>query len=281
MSKKKNGSEETAIVNWDAQLALEATTAMEQEASTAIGSRIKITDGDMELPDGSPVPGNAIACVILDSMIEHVYYTSTYDPDAPDAPECFALGRDEEKLTPHKVVVEAGTKKSDVCKGCTLNDWGTSERGRGKACKSVRRLAVVVAGTLADEGEGKFSAHTPKELAGESVMSLKVPVTSVKAFASYVRLIGSTLKRPPAGVVTRIRTEKDKKTKFKILFECLGKVDDAHMRTVITHKAAAQSLLEQPYAAPEEKAKGKGKGKKGAKGKPGKGTSKGPSTEKF
>jgi len=50
------------------------------------------------------------------------------------------------------------------------------------------------------------------------VAALRIPVTSVKGFATYVQTVASTIKRPLAGVVTKIALVPDPKTQFKIQF---------------------------------------------------------------
>src|SRR5271170_6510523 len=97
----------TAIVNYEAELAEQAQIAAGMEASTASGQFFGLRAGVLTYND-APLPNNEMAVVILDGVLENVFYEGAYDPDTPQSPMCFAFGRDEATMAPHELVITAG-----------------------------------------------------------------------------------------------------------------------------------------------------------------------------
>src|SRR3989304_573996 len=104
-------------VKWDEEMARQAQVAADMENSVATGQFFSTQGGTLSW-NGMPMPNNMMAVIILDSILENVYYTGNYDPENPQGPTCFAFGRDDASLAPHKVVVENKTAQSDVCHDC-------------------------------------------------------------------------------------------------------------------------------------------------------------------
>jgi DNA-directed RNA polymerase alpha subunit len=93
---------------------------------------------------------------------------------------------------------------------------GSADTGKGKACKNVRRLALVAEDAL----------ESAEDLAIAEVRTLKVPVMSGKGWANYVRnTLGEDLQRPYWGVVTTISLMPDPKSQFKVVFELKELID--------------------------------------------------------
>ena len=130
-----------------------------------------------------------------------------------------------------------------------MNEWGTADVGEGKACKSVRRLAVLVAGTLGDDGRGKFTPFSPDELTKADIYLIKVPVMSVKGYAQYVRALSETIKRPPHGVFSKLYLVPDTKSQFRVMVEALGKVEASHLPAIMGRREEAIKMLEAPHLA--------------------------------
>lgn len=243
MAKK---STSTALTAWDEELARQAEIAAALEANAGGGQFFSIRGGVLSWQD-APLPNNEMAVVILDSIFENVYYEGQYDPDTPQAPTCFAFAKEEDALTPHEIVVKAGQAQStDGCKGCEHNEWGSADRGRGKACRNTRRLAMLPAGTFARDG--KFTMFTePEHYATTAIGFMKLPVTSVKGYANFVRQVAGALRRPPAGIVTRVSVVADPKTQFKVLFEPMEKVPNELMEAVLARRNEVDPLMDFPY----------------------------------
>jgi hypothetical protein len=237
-------SESTALVNWEDELAKQAEIAATMEANAGGGQFFSMKGGQLSFND-SPMPGNQMATVILDSIFENVYYEGRYDPENPAPPTCFAFGRDE-NMSPHEVVVKAGQAQHSTCKGCPMNEWGSSEVGRGKACRNTRRLALIPAGTF--DSHNRFQAiNDPDHFSSAAIAYMKLPVTSVKSYASFVKQLAGALRRPPHGVFTRVRVEPDPKTQFRVIFEPLAQIPNEILPIIMKRHEEAKSLIEFPY----------------------------------
>lgn len=239
-----------AVATWDEELARQAEIAASMEESSGGGQFFSLKSGILSWND-APLPGNQMVVIILDSVLENVYYGTEYDPDNPAGPECFAFGRSEKEMEPHIIVKEAGQAVSDVCAGCEMNEFGSADRGRGKACRNTRRLAMIPAGTF--NNQGKLELFDEDEhYESTTIGFMKLPVTSVRGYANFVKQIASTLKRPPFGVVTKVSVAPDAKSQFRVLFEPMGQVPDELMAIIIERNKEASSTIDFPYQLDEE-----------------------------
>lgn len=240
-------SKTTAIANWDEQLAKQAQIAAAAEESTATGQFFSIKSGVLSF-GGSPIPGNQMAVVVLDSIFETVYYEGDYDPDSPQGPKAFALGRDEKTLTWHEN--SAPEFAGQLCSESEVCEWGSAPKGRGKAARETRRIAMIPAGTI---NEGKFKQFTSEEQFTDSQIAyMKLPVTSVKGYATFVKQLAGALRRPPHGVFTRVSVVPDPSTQFKVVFEPLGQVPNELMSVIMARHQEAVDSIEFPYGKYEE-----------------------------
>jgi hypothetical protein len=254
---KKPGTE---LANWSEQLAKDAAVAAKLEESTSTSSFFSTKSGVLSF-DGAPVPGNTMAVIVLDHVLETLYYEGKYDQDNPQGPVAFALGRDEKTMVWHENSREdyAGKlcSESDVC------DWGSAETGRGKAAREVRRLMMIPAGTFEN---GRFKPFTKNDqIMDSAIAGLKIPVMSVKGFAGFVKQAAAALKRPPYGLFTKVSVVPDVQSQFKVIFEVLSEVPDDLMGSVLARKGECQDALTAPFAPwtePEAPSAPKGRGAK-------------------
>lgn len=147
----QNGVEKgKEVTSWKAKLAVEAEQAAQSEASSGGGKFFSMKAGQLSF-DNEKIKGNHIAVIILDHIFETVYYEGEYDPDNQQGPTAFALGRDEKELRWHENSREdfAG----ELCSESEVCQWGSADKGRGKAARETRRLAVIPAGKLDRDGE--------------------------------------------------------------------------------------------------------------------------------
>jgi hypothetical protein len=128
--------------------------------------------------------------------------------------------------------------------------------GRGKACKNVRRLALVTSDALA----------SAEDLKDTEVRVLKVPVMSVKGWALYVKnTLKEELRRPYWGVVTTIKVVPDPKSQFRVVFTFKELIDfDDDLYEALEKKMAEiKPQITAPYvkmeAAPEPAPRGRGR----------------------
>lgn len=240
----------TALAKWDAELAKYAEIAASMEANTGGGQFFSTKGGILSWQD-APLPDNQMAVVILDSVLENVFYEGRYDPDTPQSPTCFAFGRDEKQMSPHQIIVESGSQQYDQCTGCPMNEFGTSEVGKGKACRNTRRLGMIPAGVF--NAAGKFELIDDEEhFTSTAVGFMKLPVTSVKGYASFVKQVAGALKRPPFGIITKVKVVPDPKSQFKVIFEPIMTIPDELMGIILQRHEEVKSTIDFPYAPNEE-----------------------------
>lgn len=238
----------TALVSWEDQLAKEAEVAAKMEESSAGGQFFSVKGGQLSW-GGNPFPNNEMAVIIVDSIFETVYYEGKYDPDEVQGPTAFAFGRVQEDMTWHENSREdfAGQlcSESEVCK------WGSADVGKGKAARETRRLAMIPAGHFDKNGDFEM-IEDEDHFANTQIGFMRLPVTSVKGYASFVKQVAGTLKRPPYGIITKVKVVPDPKTQFKVLFEPIMTIPDDFMEVVVERHNEAMSIIDFPYAPYEE-----------------------------
>lgn len=255
-AKKATG---TALQPWEQRMAEKAAAAAESAASTGGSTKTIGTRGGVFTIDGAEVDGNSLNLIVLDFVVDVTLYDDSFDSDEIVPPKASALGRDE------KTLVWADNSHPDYA-GNLLKDteefqWGSADKGKGKAAKSRRRLIVVP--------ESYFDDPSHPDNAPRKLM---VPVTSGKEWDKYVKDIKSGHNRPPCGVVTEITISSHPKFQFQLKFKMVGVVEDEHMQEVLdlSDSDSIQEDLFRPYAdydaEPEEKPAGRGAGKAQAKG---------------
>lgn len=237
----------TAVAKWDEELARQAQMAAAVEESTATGQFFSLKSGVLSFND-APLPNNEMAVVILDGILETVYYEGKYDPDEPQGPVAFAFGRDEKTLTWHENSAPEFAGK--LCSESEVCEWGSAETGRGKAARETRRLAMIPAGTFEN---GKFKAFTDEEqFESAAIAYMKLPVTSVKGYAGFVKQVVGALKRPPHAIFTKVKVVPDPKSQFRVVFEPLSQVPDDLLGIIMQRHEEAKASIEFPYPRYDE-----------------------------
>lgn len=254
----------TALVSWEAELAEEAKLAAGIESNVGGGAWLStqscmLTLGDVQLA------GNAIAVIVVSHLIENSYYDVPFDREAISPPKCFALGYDELKLTPHEAVTARNQEENDMCAGCPQNQYGTAlrangGRGKGKACGNRRRLALMIVGELSGSGntvdlyQGQDGLVDVNYYATAQVLGLKVPPSSLKGWALYVKQLSSTLKCPPWAVFTKVSLIPDPRVQQRLVFSPLPQTGTMDSRVpvkllpIIKDRIAdAKRLIETPF----------------------------------
>lgn len=218
---------------WDDQLAQYAQEA--SEAVDAGGQFISLQAGVISIND-EPVKDNKLKVIVEDFRYENLYYKGKFNPKEPRPPVCFALGKDKNTLAPHPDSTEP---QAADCAHCPKNQFGSSEnpdRPDGKACKNTRRLGLISADI------------PPADIPTTEVLYLKTPVTSSKAWDSYVKAVSAMFKRPPFGVVTEIGVKPDKNSQFVVTFRPLGLLPEEYLGPVIQKHEIVSEMIEFPYS---------------------------------
>lgn len=229
---KKTG----AVNKYDEELAQFAQQYATMEDGATGSLPFISTKGGRLTFNGGEVPEGRMNVIVLDHILENHYYADAYDPDNPSSPVCFAFGRKDEEMEPHE---KSSEPQCETCKGCPMNEFGSADRGRGKACKNIRRLALITE----DELENVEDAQ---------VAYLKVSVTSVKAWAGYVQQLAKVMNIPPFAAVTEVSIIPDPKSQFKLQFKLVEQITDkAIIKELIAKRGSIQQELVTPYQAYE------------------------------
>lgn len=243
-------STSTAVATWDEELAKQAEIAAGMEQSTATGQFFSLRSGQLSWQD-APLPGNQMVVIILDSIFETVYYEGAYDPDTPQGPVAFAFGRDQATLVWHENSSPEFAGK--LCSESEVCEWGSADTGRGKAARETRRLAMIPAGTFDQNGKLQL-IEDEDHYATTAIGFMKLPVTSVKGYAAFVKQITGALKRPPHGVVTKVKVVPDPKSQFKVVFEPIMSVPNELMAAIMQRHEEAKATIDFPYQPYDEEA---------------------------
>jgi hypothetical protein len=235
--------EGTDLVDWEAKMMQEAkdVAAVERPSVGILSFR-----GGILTYEGNEVPGNEMPCIIIASAFENRYYIDAWDPDNIESPDCFALGLATEGkvpvMAPHENVLRP---LNSTCKGCKMNEWGsdTSRPGaKGKACKEIRRLALIP----------YKEDLTAEEITNAEVALAKIPVTSVKHWANFVNFVGAKYNRPPWAVAAKISVKPHAKTQIEVGFEFLAPMPTELLSVLNAKREATVPTMMVPYDSKAE-----------------------------
>lgn len=177
------------MAEYRAKLADRAKT-VQQEITAAPTNVIRTKGRVFTMPDGTTNPG-PLSCVIIDFLAFNSLFKGIYNPQVPQPPICWAVGR-ADILTPSTNAPEPQNSGGD-CAACPKNQWGSAPNGgKGKACKNQYKLALIPA---------DLKSPDPSKL-----YTLNVSPTGIKVFSAFVRRITKSLgdEALPIRVVTEI-----------------------------------------------------------------------------
>lgn len=248
MAKTPAKKKKTGVANWKQQMQHEAEAAKGMEKGVGASNFFSTKNGKLSYND-QDLPNNEMPVIVVDYILENTYYTEEYDPNNPSSPDCYAFGRDEDTMAPHE---EAPDPQAKLCVNCEWNKFGTADRGKGKACRNSRRLALTPAGAIE---EGEIVVNDDSEYYETSDIGfLKIPPTSLKGWAAYVRDIYSRFKTPPMGVITHVKLVPDEADQFHIVFSHNGEITDGMGQILYQRQQMLRDAgdLEQPYQQIED-----------------------------
>jgi hypothetical protein len=258
MAAKKSGG--TQVANYDEELAKLAGQSAGLTDSGGGGRFFSTRAGVLQFDDVA-LPGNQMCAIVGAWCLENVYYAEAFDPDNRTPPTCFAFCKnpdEKDEMSPPDIVDEEDVfeRQSDLCKTCPQNEWGSARSGRGKACGNRRRLALLPAGTYKSAGRGGgFELELIEDDEHFRTCEeafLKVPVTSGKAFDSYVKDVADQLKKPLFAVYTRIYLTPDPKSQFKVNFELIEPVEKELLPVLMERYRKLHESIDFPYTPFEE-----------------------------
>jgi hypothetical protein len=192
---------------------------------------------------GKAVP-HKLDVIIVDLLAEpsRQFYASKYDPNAQATlPDCWS----NDGKTPD---LKAAGKPASSCAACPKNVEGSGENGKGRACRYLRRIAVLVAGDSSGE---VYQMQIPAgSLFGKGV-------DSVHPFESYKKFLLANGEAVDT-VVTRVMYDLDADT-MKLKFQPVRHLTDveagfidAAQEDPETKRYVGLSVIEAGAAKPAE-----------------------------
>lgn len=172
-------------------------------------------------------PSMDIVVVNAAPHVGRAFYLKSYDPNATDSPDCWS----NDGLTPD---AKARLPQARSCAVCPKNIAG-SGKGNSRACRYLRRLAVVLANNIADS----------------DVYQLQLPSTSLfgkgpsnaMSLDAYVKQLDG-YRRAITGVVTEMRFDPDSESP-KLYFRAVRPLEDDERAAVAAHmnSSAAEAAI--------------------------------------
>jgi hypothetical protein len=245
------------IVSYDKEWAEQADRYAAQEKIRS-GTFLSMRGGVLSFGD-EELPGNQACVIILDAVKENTYYDHKFDPNQAASPICYAFGRGDEPMAPHHTMqadLSYFQPQASECSVCPKNEWGSADKGRGKACQNRRRLALIPAGYYQPKrGTRDMDLELfddEKHFKTADIAYLKLSVGSVKEWGKYVNQIAASIHRPPHGVITRLYVEPDPKFQFVAKFEMIEQVPDTLAQVIMGRHEEAVKTVMQGYMVPEK-----------------------------
>lgn len=235
------------VTTWKEQLAGYADEALEEVG--AGGGQFISTRGGVLSIGGAPVPGNEMAVIIMDSIHENQYYTTAWDGNTVASPVCYAFSRTGKEMQPCK---EAETPQYTECAGCQWAEWGSDDKGKGKACKEVRRLAIMSIGSFNKARDLVIMDDAADYIPTAEIVYLKVPVTSVKNFTNFVKSVGTINRLPPYSVIARVAIVPGVPA-WKLLFERVADVPEELIPAILERRKEVTATIDFSYPIIEDK----------------------------
>lgn len=248
----------TEITKYEDAWQAVAKRETERMRADAGGLTITTAGGVFKVGD-DPVAGNALCVVVLDAAYVNAYYKGKWEAGQEvTPPHCFAMSLEKDELAPHPSMESAPyfEAQSSDCAKCPMNQYGTADVGKGKACKNRMRLALIDAGSFV-KVKGTRSEWQPEIIEEEDhyrdapMMYLNVPPTSMKAFQRYVKQAAEVYGRPTSGLITRIDSKPMGTGGFELTFETLEQFPAEYYPTLSARHAEATEAVLKPFAAPD------------------------------
>lgn len=138
--------------------------------------------------DGNAMPSIDVVLVQANPMPSKIFYAKQYEEGANDTPDCFS----NDGVKPD---VSVQNPVNPICASCPNNVWGSRITPAGKksrACSDARRMAVVFANDLNENGDDCMK------------LLLRVPPASLNPLKDYAEKVLAPKGIPFFGIVTRI-----------------------------------------------------------------------------
>lgn len=156
------------------------------------GNRLTLeATGDFVLPDGMNL-GNEIQVIVVDFVSRNNFYSVPYNRENPTPPDCYAIGRVIADMAPEN---DSPSPQHDNCRTCPLNQFGSGNNGKSKACQNRRLLAVLVVDPENPE------AHNAPDA---PIYTLDLSPSNIKSFDGAVAHVARSLAGPPIKAILTV-----------------------------------------------------------------------------
>ena len=215
------------VASW--KQALEVAAATASDAAVADVTTISTKAGMLTLGD-KQFPGNKVQCIPVAYVVEKAYYDQAYDADKIVSPKCFAISDSAERMEPHDNVKEP---QAHNCAECEWAKFGTAAQGKGPACKTRIKLALISAS----------DNPSPEEIGRAKMVTIKSPPTSAKNWYQYLGMLGSKGLAPWC-MVSEISTQPSK-FMFSMNFAAVNQLrDEAQLAAAYARAQEGEKFLQ-------------------------------------
>jgi len=250
----------TELVHWKDRMAV--LTKQTKLAEKPAGGFISFKGGRMTMGD-ELIPGDKLRCIIIDYRKDYEFYPNAYDSKVQAIPTCYAIVRPHEVLTPWTYdplndtwTTEASDPQVEqgvACDDCPRFQWGSDLRGgKGKACKTSRRLHVFAADDCTN----------PSDVARAAYMTMIPPATSIDNFQKVANQITGVLDVPIFGAVVEISVAPHDRFLFMVHFKIIEQIKDDGLMMALLQRH--ESISAKPVNMPKPDADDAEKAARGA-----------------
>jgi hypothetical protein len=179
--------------------------------------------------------GHSMDVVVLDALAARHYYAGAYQPDTVTSPECYSF----DGIAPHP---EAQDKQSPDCANCQLNQFGSAQNAKGKACKEGYKLALINA--IAVE-KGKIETA--------EIATAKLSVTASKGFAKIAAAFAARYDGILFGAILRMEVKAHPTNQYQIEWTVVEELSPDDIEQLGARYVDAHKLLTAPYPKNEDR----------------------------
>lgn len=183
----------TSLANIDAELAQEAALLKQRIGQSSSRAITVDPTGNFKTPEGLDL-GNTIKIVVLDFISANRFYPNPFIKGNPTPPACYALGRVIAEMQPED---DSPDKQNKDCASCSLNQFGSGQNGKSKACKNTRDIAFLL---VDDENDEHNNEDAP-------IYTMSLPPTAIRPFDGAVGAVARALGGPPVKAILTVTGE--------------------------------------------------------------------------
>lgn len=225
--------------------------AATKEAEKPKGGFITLKGGRMTW-NGEAFPGDKINAVIIDYRFDNELYEEKYDSKKVAIPICYSVARPGEEMVPSPDSLkpqgwpegEEQGQPGGTCEECWAFQWQSADggKGKGKACKTSRRLHILAADDV---------AKGPEAIAKAEYLTMIPPASSIKNFQAMANQVANALELPLYAAVVEISVKPHDDFLFMVHFKVLKAIDDPLLLEALTLKAEKVGEKEIKFVLPE------------------------------